>query len=55
MFEIAINGELKDFAETVDIGEHFFFSRELFESLEDEKIKKLLTLINNLENVIDDL
>lgn len=28
LFQIAITGELKDWAETVDIGEYFFFSRE---------------------------
>ena len=55
LFQIAITGELKDWAETVDIGEHFFFSRDLFESLEDERIKKLLTLIGTIENVIYDL
>jgi len=50
IFDLAINGELKEWSETVEIGEHFYFSKELFESLEDENIKQLIDLVAKIEN-----
>lgn len=49
LFEIAINGELKEWAENVEVGEDFYFSKELYESLNDLKIKHLVSIINHLE------
>lgn len=49
IFDLAINGELREWSETVEIGEHFFFSRELLESLEDSNIQYLISLIDQLE------
>lgn len=54
VFDLAITGELKEWSDTIDVGEHFYFSRELFESLGDTAIHKLLTLIGKIENVIED-
>jgi hypothetical protein len=52
IFQIAINGELKEWADEVEIGEHFYFSKELLQSLEDEKINLLISLVENIETVI---
>jgi hypothetical protein len=50
IFDLAINGELKAWSETIEIGEHFYFSKELLQSLEDENIKQLIDLIAQIEN-----
>ena len=52
IFDLAISGELKEWSDTIEEGEHFFFSRELFESLEDEKIKQLISLIISIERML---
>lgn len=49
IFDITISGELKDWAENVEVGEDFYFSKELYESLDDQNIKHLLSIINHLE------
>ncbi|MCX2575067.1 hypothetical protein [Pedobacter sandarakinus] len=49
VFDLAITGELKEWSDTIDVGEHFFFTRELFESLEDNRIKMIVALIDHLE------
>ncbi|MGQ7855800.1 hypothetical protein ACUN24_16320 [Pedobacter sp. WC2501] len=51
IFDLAINGELKEWSETIEIGEHFYFGKELFESLEDKNIKQLIDLIAKIENM----
>lgn len=52
LFEIAINGELRDWAKDVELGEDFYFSRELFQSLDDKNIKLLIALIENIEMTV---
>lgn len=49
IFEIAINGELKEWAENVEVGEHFYFSKELFLSLEDKNIQHVISIIEMME------
>jgi len=49
VFDLAITGELKEWSDTIEEGEHFIFSRELFESLEDENIRQLIDLITHIE------
>lgn len=49
MFDLAITGELKEWSDTIDVGEHFYFSRELFESLDDPNIRYLIFLTTQLE------
>ena len=50
VFNLAITGELRDWANTVDEGEHFYFSKELFESLDDTNIQKIISVINFIES-----
>ena len=49
VFDLAITGELKDWADTVEEGEDFYFSKELFESLNDKNVKKVISLIEFIE------
>lgn len=49
MFDLAINGELKEWNNIVGEGEHFYFRRELFESLDDHNVQQLIKIIDVLE------
>ena len=51
VFDLAITGELKEWSNTVEEGEYFYFSKELFESLEDKNISVIISLINRIEIV----
>ena len=52
IFDLAINGELKEWSENVEVGENFYFSRELFQSLDDKSIKTILRLVDIIEDFI---
>lgn len=49
VFDLAVTGELKEWADAVEEGGDFYFSKELFESLDDENIRKVISLINFIE------
>ncbi|RZJ49277.1 MAG: hypothetical protein EOO44_18565 [Flavobacterium sp.] len=53
IFQIAINGELKVWSEITEVGEHYFFSKELLQSLEDEKVQMLISLVEQMEFFIN--
>lgn len=49
LFDIAIHGELKPWSDMVIEGEHFYFSREHFESLDYANVTQLIKIIDTLE------
>ncbi|WP_175635093.1 hypothetical protein [Pedobacter ghigonis] len=51
IFDLAITGELKEWSDTIEEGEHFFFSRELFESLEDRNVKVIIGVVAEIEKI----
>lgn len=53
IFQIAINGELRVWSEITEIGEDYFFSKELLESLEDENVQMLISLVEHIEFIVN--
>lgn len=54
-FTLAITGELKEWSDTVPVGEDHLFTRELFEGCNDANLKLLMELLNKVESVVDSL
>ena len=54
-FDLAISGELKEWADAVPVGEDHTFTRELFEGCNDVNLKLLTELLGKVETVVDSL
>ena len=55
VFQVAITGELKDWAESVDVGETVTFSKEMFEGCGDANVQLLTKLLSEVELTHDSL
>ena len=55
LVNIAMEGELKEWNETVVIGEKFKFDLELFERSDDANIQILVKLFNNIDTAYESL
>ena len=54
-FQVAITNELKDWSDTVEVGEVHTFSKELLESCSDTNVQLLASLLTNVENTCESL
>lgn len=54
-FELAITGELKEWSDSVPVGEDHLFTREMFEGCNDANLKLLTELLVKVELVVDSL
>ncbi len=54
-FRTAITNELKDWSDTIDVGETVTFSKELLESCEDTNVQLLIHLLTQVERTVDSL
>lgn len=50
VFNLAMMGELKEWNNSVQIGETYEFSKEVFEGCADKNIQLLTSLMNYIEN-----
>lgn len=55
VFQVAITGELKEWADGIDDGEAFPFSKEMFEGCEDANVLLLTKLLSGVEQTHDSL
>lgn len=55
VFQVAITGELKEWSDTITVGEQVTFSKEMFEGCEDANVQLLTQLLNNVEQTCDSL
>ena len=54
-FQVAITNELKDWSDTVEVGEVHTFSKELLESCSDTNVQLLAKLLTNVEKTCESL
>jgi predicted amino acid-binding ACT domain protein len=55
LFELAIAGELKEWNESVEVGESYTFTKEIFEGCTDANIQLIVKLMNKVESTCDSL
>jgi len=55
IFQVAITGELREWADSVEIGEQFTFSKEMFTGCGDANIQLLTQLLTSVEQTCDSL
>lgn len=55
LFQLAVTGELKEWAETVPVGESHIFTKEMFEGCNDANMQMIVKLLNDIENTVDSL
>ena len=53
MLEVAMQGELKEWNESVPVGEEMVFSKELFEGCTDNNIQLIVKLVKEVEGTCD--
>ena len=54
-FQVAITNELKDWSDTVDVGEVHTISKELLDSCSDTNVQLLAKLLTNVERTCETL
>ena len=54
-FQVAITQELKDWSDTVEVGEVHTFSKELLESCSDTNVQLLTSLLTSVEKTCESL
>ena len=54
-FQVAITNELKDWSDTVDVGEVHTISKELLESCDDTNVQLLTQLLTHVEKTCESL
>ncbi|OGX88596.1 hypothetical protein [Hymenobacter glacialis] len=54
-FQVAITNELKDWSDTVDVGEVHTISKELLDSCSDTNVQLLARLLTNVERTCETL
>lgn len=52
---LALEGELKEWNDTIENGEYFTFTKDMFEGANDINIKLLMELLNNVDNTFESL
>ena len=55
VFQVAITGELKEWSDSIDVGEQITFSKEMFEGCEDANVQLLTHLLTRMEQTCDSL
>ena len=55
VFQVAITGEMKEWSDTIAVGEQVTFSKEMFEGCGDANVQLLTHLLNNVEQTCDSL
>jgi hypothetical protein len=53
LFQVAITGELKEWSDSVPVGEFHNFTREMFEGCTDTNMQVLVKLLDNVESTVD--
>lgn len=55
IFQVAIKGELKEWSDSVPVGEFHTFTREMFEGCSDTNMQLLVKLLDNVESTVDSI
>lgn len=55
IFSIVMSGEMKEWNDSVKIGESFEFDKRLFEACDDYNVQLLTKLLTEIENTYDSL
>ncbi|GAB3840684.1 hypothetical protein [Hymenobacter jeollabukensis] len=55
VFQVAITGELKEWADSIAVGEQVTFSKEMFAGCEDTNVRLLTQLLTGVEQTCDSL
>lgn len=55
LFQLAITGELKEWADSVPVGEFHTFTKEIFEGCSDANMHLLVKLLNQVETTADSI
>lgn len=55
VFQVAITGELKEWSDSVPVGEFHNFTREMFEGCSDTNMQLLVKLLDNVERTVDSI
>ena len=55
LFELAVTGELQEWAASVPVGESHTFTNELFEALEDTNVQTLMPMLRMIEKTAEQL
>lgn len=55
LFQVAVTGELKEWSDSVPVGEFHTFTKEIFEGCSDTNMQLLVKLLNNVESTVDSI
>lgn len=55
VFQVAITGELKEWSDSIDVGDEVTFSKEIFAGCGDANVQLLTQLLTNVERTCDSL
>lgn len=55
LFQVAITGELKEWSDSVPVGEFHNFTKEMFEGSSDTNVQLLVKLLDNAESTVDSI
>jgi hypothetical protein len=55
IFQVAITGELKEWSDSVPVGEFHNFTREMFAGCSDANMQLLVKLLDNIESTADSI
>src|SRR5690349_14649915 len=55
LFQVAMTGELKEWSNSVPVGEFHNFTREMFEGCSDTNMQLLVKLLDNVERTVESI